>query len=49
MNSAEKNYTTIEKKTLAMIYVMKKFRNYLLRNSFIFFTNHWALLYVVNK
>jgi hypothetical protein len=34
MNSAKKNYTTIEKEDLAMIYVVKKFRHYLLGNSF---------------
>jgi hypothetical protein len=32
-----------------MIYVVKKFRHYLLRNSFIFFVDHQALLYLVNK
>jgi hypothetical protein len=32
-----------------MIYVVKKFRHYLLRNSFIFFVDHEALLYIVNK
>ncbi len=36
MNSVEKNYTTTEKETLAMIYVIKKFKHYLLR-SFKFF------------
>jgi hypothetical protein len=33
MNSIEKKYTTIEKEALAMIYVVKKFRHYLLGNS----------------
>jgi hypothetical protein len=49
MNSAKWNYTTTEKETLAMIYAMKKFKHYLSRNSFIFFVDHWALLYLVNK
>ncbi len=36
MNNVEKNYTTTEKEALAMIYVVKKFRHYLLGNNFIF-------------
>jgi hypothetical protein len=43
------NYTTTEKEALAMIYDVKKFKHYLLRNSFIFFMDHQALLYLVNK
>src|SRR5271156_6467063 len=49
LNSAEKNYTTIEREGLAMIYAVKKFRHYLLANKFIFFVDHQALLYLVNK
>jgi hypothetical protein len=40
MNSAKNNYTTTEKEYLVMIHVVKKFRHYLLGNSFIFFVNH---------
>jgi len=32
-----------------MIYVVKKFRYYLLGTSFIFFVDYHALLYLVNK
>ena len=32
-----------------MIYAMKKFKYYLLANKFIFFVDHQALLYLVNK
>ena len=32
-----------------MIYAVKKFRYYLLANKFIFFVDHQALLYLVNK
>ncbi len=49
MNNTKKNYTTIEKEALAMIYVVKKFKHYLLGNNFTFFVDHQALLYLVNK
>ena len=32
-----------------MIFAVKKFRHYLLANKFVFYTNHQALLYLVNK
>ena len=32
-----------------MIYAVKKYRHYLLSNKFVLFTNHKALLYLVNK
>jgi hypothetical protein len=34
---------------LAMVYALQKFRDYLLGNEFIFFVDHMALLYLVNK
>ncbi len=37
MNNAKNIYPTIEKETLIMIYVVKKFKHYLFDNSFIFF------------
>jgi hypothetical protein len=40
MNSVEKNYTITENEALVMIYAMKKFKHYLLRNNFIFFVDH---------
>ncbi|MCO5570660.1 hypothetical protein L7F22_024387 [Adiantum nelumboides] len=49
LNSAEKNYTTTEREGLGMIYAVKKFRHYLLSNRFVFFVDHQALLYLVNK
>ena len=49
LNDAEKNYTTMEREGLGMIYAVKKFRHYLLANKFIFFIDHQALLYLVNK
>ena len=32
-----------------MIFAIKKYRHYLLSNKFVFFTDHQALLYLVNK
>ena len=49
MNSAERNYTTTEHEGLSMVYAVKKFRHYLLANKFVFFVDHQALLYLVNK
>ena len=49
LNDAERNYTTTEQEGLSMVYVVKKFRHYLLVNKFVFFVDHQALLYLVNK
>ena len=49
LNSAEKNYTTTEREGLTMVYAVKKFWHYLLANKFVFFVDHQALLYLVNK
>ena len=49
LNVAEKNYTTTEREGLSMIYAVKKFRHYLLATQFVFFVDHQALLYLVNK
>ena len=49
LSKAEKNYTTTEKETLAMVYAVNKFYHYLLGNRFIFYVDHFALQYLVNK
>ena len=49
LSKAEKNYTTTEKEALAMVYAVNKFRHYLLGNRFIFYVDHLALRYLVNK
>jgi hypothetical protein len=32
-----------------MVFVLHKFRHYLLGNKFVFYVNHMALVYLVNK
>ena len=49
LSKAEKNYTTTKKEALAMVYAVNKFRHYLLGNRFIFYVDHLALPYLVNK
>ena len=49
LNMAEKNHTTTEREGLTMVYVVKKFHHYLLANKFVFFVDHQALFYLVNK
>ena len=45
----ERNYSTIEREALGMVFALQKYRHYLLANPFIFYTNHQALKYLVNK
>ena len=49
LNMAEKNYTTMEREGLTMVYAVKKFCHYLLANKFVFFVDHQDLFYLVNK
>ena len=46
---AERNYSTTEMECLAMVFSAKKFRHYLVCNPVIFFVNHMAIKYLVNK
>jgi hypothetical protein len=48
-NFTEKNYTTIDREVLAVVYALHKFRHYLLGNMFTFYVDHMALVYLVNK
>jgi hypothetical protein len=43
------NYTTIEKKLLAVVFASDKFRSYLMDTSIIVFTDHAALRYLLSK
>ena len=49
LNEAQRNYTTIEKELLAMVYALDKFRAYLVGSHIIIFTNHSALKYLLTK
>lgn len=49
LNPAEINYSTTERECLAMIFSIKKFRHYLLVNKVVFFVDHMAIKYLVNK
>lgn len=46
---AAKNYTTTKQEHLAMVFLIKKFRHYLLMNPIVFFVDHLAINYLINK
>jgi hypothetical protein len=49
LSTTEINYTTIEREGLAMVYVLQKFRHYLLGGNFTMFNYHSTLKYLVKK
>jgi hypothetical protein len=49
LNSTKINYTTIEKEALAMVYALHKFKHYILGYQFVFYVDHMAFMYLVNK
>ncbi len=49
LNRVEHNYSTIEREVLTMVFGLHKFRHYMLGNKPIFYVNHMALFYLVNK
>ncbi len=48
-NKAKQNYTTIEREASIMVYALHKFRHFVLGNKFVFYVDHMALAYLVNK
>ena len=44
-----KNYTTVEKEFLAVVYALDKFRSYLIGSDIVIFTDHSALKYLLTK
>jgi len=49
LNEAQLNYTTTEKKFLAVVFTLEKFRQYLLGSMTTIFTDHSALRYLMQK
>jgi hypothetical protein len=49
LNKTKHNYTIIDREALTMVYVLHKFKHFLLGNKFVFYVNHMALVYLVNK
>ena len=49
LNDAQKNYTTIEKELLPVVYAIDKFRSYLVGSKVIIYTDHAALKYLLTK
>jgi hypothetical protein len=39
----------MERKVLLMVFTLHKFKHYLLGNKFVFYVDHMALVYLVNK
>ena len=49
LSKVEKNYSMTERRGLAMVYMLQKFRHYLLGGHFNMYTDHSALKYLVSK
>jgi len=49
LDKAKKNYITIEKKLLAVMYAMEEFRPYLLYSKVIVYTDHFTLKHLLKK
>ena len=49
LNEAQRNYTSIEKELLVVVYALDKFRAYLVRSNIIIFTDHSTLKYLLTK
>ncbi len=49
LNRTKHSYSTTEKEALVMVFGLHNFRHYLLGNKFVFYVDHMALVYLVNK
>jgi hypothetical protein len=49
LNIVKRDYNTIEHEVLAMVFALHKFKHYLLGNKFVFYVDHMALVYIMNK
>ena len=49
LTPAERNYSTTERDCLAMVFSVNFFSNYLIYNPVVFFVDHMAIKYLLNK
>ena len=49
LNEAQRNYTTIKKELLAVVYALDKFRSYLIGLDIVIFTDHSSYKYLLTK
>ena len=49
LNKAQRNYSATEREALGMVFALQKYRHYLVANPFIFYIDHQALKYLINK
>jgi hypothetical protein len=49
LSTAEKKYTRTKREGLEMVYALQKFMYYLLGSHIKMYTNHFSLIYLVNK
>ena len=49
LDSAQANYTTIEKEFLAVVFALEKFRSYIVGSTVTNFTDHAALKYLLSN
>ncbi len=49
LKRAKQNYSITEREALTMVFVLDKFRHYLLGNKLVFCVDHMTLVYLVNK
>jgi hypothetical protein len=49
LNKTKQNYSTTKRETLIMVFSLHKFKHYFMNNKFVFYVDHMALVYLVNK
>jgi hypothetical protein len=49
LNRVQQNYNKTKREVLTTIFTLHKFKHYLLSNKLVFYVDHMALVYLVNK